>query len=187
MSSKGAFFIGTNAISKPFAEPFAQMPDPWPPVHPVIMKPCVCMGFNSLDDESEIPEDSLRASGLTEEDVREVMESISEVLTRRTRCCWYWCLCCPCVPCIWWLDMCTQQCKCGLTKSLCQDPALKEIDSVLEEANDRFGRKGVEFARVGDTLAVTTVTHRTSFELLDVGHTNTVYFDGWLIRVSYGK
>eukprot|EP00420_Gonyaulax_spinifera_P032742 CAMPEP_0197879014 /NCGR_PEP_ID=MMETSP1439-20131203/7236_1 /TAXON_ID=66791 /ORGANISM="Gonyaulax spinifera, Strain CCMP409" /LENGTH=185 /DNA_ID=CAMNT_0043498489 /DNA_START=111 /DNA_END=668 /DNA_ORIENTATION=- len=182
MSACTAFYIGARAVSTPFTT----VPDQ-PPVDMVVMKPCVCCGFNSLDADSEIPQASLAASGLSEEEVRDAMKEVSDVLKRRTCCCWRWGFCGPIMCFIWWLDMCTQQCKCGLTKCCCQDPALREIDEVLEEHSQKLQSKGVKMSRLASGIAaVTQSLDDTGVPLILVRSEHKVYFDTWLIQVAYG-
>mmetsp|Transcript_105194 Transcript_105194/g.280015 ORF Transcript_105194/g.280015 Transcript_105194/m.280015 type:complete len:178 (-) Transcript_105194:210-743(-) len=175
----GSFFIGQHEVSKPFP---GSLPDEFPPVQTVTMKPCVCGGFNELNDESDIPREALAASGLSEAEVRAVMEEVSACLHRRTRCCWGWGYCCCLMPVIWWMDMCTQQCHCGLTKCLCQDPALTEVSEILAKHSEALHRKGCTFELITGEAAVNT-QHES---LILMQHRQTVYFDQWLIQVRYG-
>mmetsp|Transcript_120411 Transcript_120411/g.374939 ORF Transcript_120411/g.374939 Transcript_120411/m.374939 type:complete len:190 (-) Transcript_120411:75-644(-) len=182
MSSGPFFFIGARSVSKPFSEGS----DEWPTVDMVVMKPCVCGGFNSLDAESKIPRESLTALGLEEGDVRGAMRDVSDTLKRRTRCCWYWGLCGPFMLIIWWLDMCLQQCSIGITKRCCQIPAMRKVEAVLAEHNEKLKATGVAMSVVPDQLGVTTTSMRNNLResMLLRLHTDTVHLDTWLIQVQ---
>mmetsp|Transcript_8445 Transcript_8445/g.15904 ORF Transcript_8445/g.15904 Transcript_8445/m.15904 type:complete len:187 (-) Transcript_8445:211-771(-) len=179
------FYIGTRQVSKPYTQGVEQ----WPPVDMVVMKPCVCGDFNVLHADSQIPHESLSATRLTEEEVRDVMTEVSESLNRSTRCCWGWGWCCCFMFLIWWLDMCFQQCRCGLTKCCCQNRAMTKIEKILEKHNQTLKGKGVSLRVISAELDVTTRSQNqlaSDIPLLMVEQTNTVHFDTWLVEVYHG-
>ena len=163
------FYVGMDDVSKPFLEP----PDEFPPVDMVVMKPCVCLGFNNLDDEAEIPMETITMSGLTEEEIRTVMRDVSEVLERKSSCCWKWGWLGPIMLVIWWLDMILQQWHMGITLFLCQRPAMEEVKKILRKHNKLLKGK-CTLSIVQDECTATTFTDTM----------NTIYFDSWLIEIK---
>jgi len=139
------FYIGMDKVSSPFVKgvPPNELVPPTitiPPVQMVVMKPCVCLGFNNLDVEANIPKETITKSGLSEEEIRAVMRDVSELLKRKS-CCWKWGWLGPIMLVIWWLDMFLQQCHCGITLFLCQRPAMEEVKNILRDHNERLKGK----------------------------------------------
>ena len=170
-----SFYIGMDKVSRPFVKdvpPNELVPPTIPPVQMVVMKPCVCLGFNNLDVDANIPKETITKSGLSEEDIRAVMRDVSELLERKSSCCWKWGWLGPIMLVIWWLDMFLQQCHCGITLFLCQRPAMEEVKNVLREHNERLKGKCILSLLEGEVMT-------TSFSGTC---TNKVYFDSWLIE-----
>ena len=161
-------FIGANQVSTPFTG--TVLDEEWPPVDMVNMKPWVCCGFNNIQSDCDIPNETLAAIMLTEAELRSVMVEVSEALARRTRCCWKLGYLGPIMLVIWWLDMILQQLGFGITQCFCQEPALCEVRTILERHNEKVRSKGCSFGLVQDSAAQGTWGDR-------------VYFQVWLIQL----
>ena len=116
--------------------------------------------------------ETITTSGLSEEEIKAVMRDVSEVLKRKSSCCWKWGWLGPFMLIIWWLDMFCQQCHMGITLFLCQRPAMKEVKKILEEHNKLLKGKCI-LSLLGGEVMITSFTGTC---------TNRVYFDSWLIE-----
>mmetsp|Transcript_16714 Transcript_16714/g.24766 ORF Transcript_16714/g.24766 Transcript_16714/m.24766 type:complete len:232 (+) Transcript_16714:727-1422(+) len=138
----------------------------------VEMNTMVCCGNNRLDlDGMEISSEILTKTGLSEEDIRSVLRDVDQLLKKRSRCCWNWCWLGPIYFLILWLDAILMQCKVGITKYLCYEPAIKKIEEILEEHNQFLKSKRCTVSMV-----------RGGFYVRSISNHGKVWHDTWVLK-----
>ena len=141
------------------------------------MPPWRCGGGPSFFGSNlQVPTPTLDSTGLTKEEILTVLNDIDKVLLARASCCWKLGYLGPIAPVVWWLDAILAQCKTGIVRLFCVEPALSKVEAILKRHNEEtLNSKGCTVSMIRGHNCVETTLNL---------YTHKMYFPTWVLQFA---